>query len=88
MTKDQVTTLLNYWERIINNLSRAIERTVGEVAIQQAKVRELEQALAEALIWIDENKVGTETLIKWRTMSGVKEATMKDLSAPQEEVIQ
>lgn len=88
MTKDQVTTLLNYWEKIIGNLTKGIERTIGEVAIQKHRGDELEAALKEAIIWIDENKVGTETLNKWRTLAKIKEPTMQDLSSPQEEVIQ
>lgn len=88
MSKDQVTTLLNYWERIILNLSKAVERTITEVAIEKQKNDELRAMFAEALIWVDPLSAGEEKVAEWKKASGATEKTMADLVQPQEEIAQ
>ncbi len=88
MTKDQVTTLLNYWERIIQNLSQAVERTIGEVALQKHRADMVTAAAREMMAQLNSKDVGEEKFQEWAKLTGYASPTVADLVNPPEQVIQ
>lgn len=89
VTTAQVTTLLNYWQKIIDHLWQAVETTIADLAATKQVSEERRAALGEALKLIDATD---SRYALWSSLasgsSAEPPASMDDLRSPKEEVIQ
>lgn len=93
ITTAQVTGLLNYWQKIIDYLWRAVETTIADLAVTRELSEARRVALAKAVEIIDPIHVGPEVFASWQELSKSPEQapvqpTMDDLANPKEETIQ
>lgn len=88
--RDQVTALLNYWEKILGHIWSAVELNAKHLAISNELSERRREALERALKLVDQSKASKEDYSDWTELSERPKPTptMDELRNPTEEVVQ